>query len=231
MDLLSKRCGCGSVFRLVHLRDRATQCVACQRRVASAMERPVAKQIAVSGAMVPGVWYTDDGKPAGDMPWPSAGLQWSPGKAWLGERCSEVAQHDLHIEVWPDVLSARGWRWSAETRSGVHEISLDAVGTEPTKESAKLKAEQGAAVVALCLFAHRMGRAALWKKSGVISKARFGKFTLLVSPMPGHVESESWRWLVMHGAAEVATFGDVASRNEAKRAAELHAFNLVRGAK
>ena len=39
MNLLTRRCGCGAVFALVHLRDRSQQCSACQRKAAARLER------------------------------------------------------------------------------------------------------------------------------------------------------------------------------------------------
>lgn len=35
MNVFMRRCGCGAVFKLVHLRDRSAQCGVCQRKQAS----------------------------------------------------------------------------------------------------------------------------------------------------------------------------------------------------
>lgn len=39
MNLFTRRCGCGAVFALVHLRDRSQQCSACQRKAAARLSR------------------------------------------------------------------------------------------------------------------------------------------------------------------------------------------------
>lgn len=38
INVLTRRCGCGRVFALIHLRDRSQQCTACQRKEGAQFE-------------------------------------------------------------------------------------------------------------------------------------------------------------------------------------------------
>lgn len=126
MNHLTKRCGCGSIFNLVSLRDRATTCPTCDRKAAARMEERRERPR----------------------------LEWYRHPLAATYLAAHDLHIEVWPSRHPD--DGRGaWRWSAETTQDQSRVSFDCCDVEPTMERAKIAAERAAGIVAMCLFAWR----------------------------------------------------------------------------